>query len=477
MSRDAKQIIWATAIYLVLRLFSYLFSPPTPLWSGSFINSLIALSLLILATYWFIKKDPRGWIIVAGEIILGGGGGYLSIGPIALRTALLASSLLMYFCRIILENNLASIKSNLSKYFLFVLGAAIFSTTIAFVNRHPIGLVASDLIPYAFILYFFPLRNLVRDQNFINASKNMILGAIMGNLAFISFTFAGFGSGLFVLQDHYYHWFRDVAGGKITDLGFNFFRTTLNEQLLLVPLLIASLYKAVIQRFSKIFIFISFALVFILTVNFTRIYLLALIVGFFLLIRTGNWKRVVAATISTIVCFFVIFTSLHLVVSRGQNAGLELFGLRISSIAAPAIEESSLSRMLLLPEILKKIGGSPVLGTGLGDTVTVFSPALNQTITTPHFDWGYLEIAAEMGIIGIIAWLVLILQFIIFIIKKEPQGPLLAGFGSILIINLTSPALFHVFGIVMIVAIAALISRAFQEQPPSSPDNHLLPAM
>jgi len=473
MSRNCKQIIWAIAVYASLRLFSYLFTPPTPLLNGAFVNSLLALVLLIVATYWFIKKDSRGWIIVAGEIILGGGGGYLSIGPVALRTALLMSSLAIYFTQIIQNRDFSFLKNRFSKLLLFILAAAIFSAVIGLINQHAAGLVASDLVPYAFILYFFPLRGLVQNDNFLNISKNLILAAIIGNLIFTAFTFAGFGSSIFILQDQYYHWFRDVAGGKITDLGHNFFRVTLNEHLLLIPLFVASFFKIIKREKTKIFTFIAVALLIILAINFSRIYLLALVAGLILSIRKTNWRRVVPASVAVICCFFLVFTSLNLIVSRCQSAGFELLGLRVSSIAAPGIEESSLSRMLLLPKILEKITDSPVLGTGIGDTVTVFSPVLDITVTTPHFDWGYFEIIAEMGVVGTVAWLILILQLMIAMIKKEPQGPLLAIFGSLLIINITSPALFHVFGVILLMTIAALTSRAFQAQPPSSPDNHL----
>ena len=40
--------------------------------------------------------------------------------------------------------------------------------------------------------------------------------------------------------------------------------------------------------------------------------------------------------------------------SRGQSLGWELLGLRLGSIASPSIEESSLSRIMLLPKIWEK---------------------------------------------------------------------------------------------------------------------------
>jgi O-antigen ligase len=136
--------------------------------------------------------------------------------------------------------------------------------------------------------------------------------------------------------------------------------------------------------------------------------------------------------------------------------GLELFGLRIQSIASPDIEQSSLSRKILLPKIIEKIKKNPLLGNGLGDTVTIFSPVVKKQITTSQFDWGYLEIIDELGLVGLVGWILLITLLIYQIrLYRDNQSnsdstALYSSLGSLLVVNLTSPALFHVFGIILI---------------------------
>jgi O-antigen ligase len=147
---------------------------------------------------------------------------------------------------------------------------------------------------------------------------------------------------------------------------------------------------------------------------------------------------------------------IHLGASRGQSLGLEIFGLRLQSIVTPALEESSLSRMLLLPKIIAKIKGHPFIGDGLADTVTVYSPVVKKEITTSQFDWGFLEIWAELGLVGLLAWASLI-SFLVYQLKQQYFTPAWQ-LGSIVVlgvITLTSPALFHVLGIVWLTVLAA----------------------
>ncbi len=354
----------------------------------------------------------------------------------------------------------------------FLLFIAAVSAVRGLLNGHATGTIFADTIPYLFFFYYFPLRRLWAEEKFRTLVKNAFIAAIGGNFLFILFSFAGFSSGFFTLQDAYYHWYRDVGLGKITELGLGSYRLVLNEHLLLVPILIFLLYLA-IKKTNKYFnIFrqgripachamalagrrlwwIIFSNIFVLSLNLTRAYLLALVVGILFLFRREYWKRWLAYSAGAALVFLLIFTSTHLIASRGQSLGWEFFGLRLNSIVRPQTEDSSLSRLLLLPPIWEKIKNKPLLGQGLGDTVAVYSPIFKKDIITPHFDWGYLEIWAEMGGLGLLAWLALV-AYIIYALKKQPvdNGALWPTLISLLIINITSPALFHVLGVLLLV--------------------------
>jgi O-antigen ligase len=168
------------------------------------------------------------------------------------------------------------------------------------------------------------------------------------------------------------------------------------------------------------------------------------------------------------------FVTMHTLASRGKSLGLELFGLRLQSIASPAIEDSSLSRLLLLPNILEKIKQHPITGDGLGDQVTVYSPVIKQTITTPQFDWGYFELVAEFGAITLIGWAAFIGMLIrnFWLIRSTPNArSLFASFITLSVINITSPAFFHVLGILWLAGLLAESERIKKQLVPELPLN------
>ena len=441
-------------IYFVIRIFSYFFSPTTPLYGANPINWILSAGILGTVIYFLLKKDIRGWFIIAAEIILGGAGSFLEIGGIALRTILLVAAMGIFAFHTIKDKKYQIFFEN--KYILYILLGLFLIVKISAINGYLQGnslkLIIADSIPYLFFLYYFPLRQLIASENFRNTTFGMILSAIIGNFIFMYATLIGFSTKLLVLQDNYYHWFRDVASGKITDYATGFFRIVLNEQLLLVPLfLMLFSYQLKNDKYKKLLAICSVLLLAILGINLTRIYFVALAAGILFLFSIKYWKKWFVYSATALLSFVIIFMLTHLAATKGHSLGLEYLGVRLQSIAAPQTEDSSLSRMLLLPKITEKIKANPVVGSGLGDTVTVYSPVFKQEITTPHFDWGYLEIWAEMGLIGLLTWFILIGY-----IKRLLWPNLASGVAltALLVINLTSPALFHVMGILLITTLA-----------------------
>src|SRR3989344_997355 len=291
-----KQILGGLGIYFALRFFSYFFSPGTPLYFANPINWLLSLALLATAVYFLLKKDQRGWLIIAAEIMLGGAGNFLEIKGVSLRTCLLVISMIIFVIQKIHDKEyMIIVKQNKIIIYLlsFIFLTAGASALRGYYAGHDLKLILADTIPYLFFLYYFPLKDLLRSEKFRQISVNMLIAEIIGNFIFTYFTLAGFSSGIFVLQDSYYHWFRDVASGKITDYDTGFFRILTNEQLLLVPLFLWLFAKQIYSENTKkiIFTISSAALLAILSINITRIYLIALAVGILFLFSIKNWKR------------------------------------------------------------------------------------------------------------------------------------------------------------------------------------------
>jgi len=479
MTIKKNKIIFFLGLYFLIKIFSFYFSPDTPLYSSNPINTFVSALILLGVIYLLIKKNNIGWFIIAGEIILGGGGGYFQILGISLRTLLLLVSISIYFCQnfkfLIFKNN----KYNIGSWLLAILLVwGFISALIGYENGHELNKIYSDFIPYFYFLYYFPLRDLLKSAQFKSVVWEMIMASIIGGIIFIIFSFLGFSFGWFELQGNFYHWYRDIALGKITAISTGFFRMTLDEHLLLVPMALYLLGKILFSSGNNnnrnyLLPITYYLLLIILSVNITRIYLVALFIGYLCLFSKKYWQKWIKYGVLTGVIFLVFFSSFNLLSSRGQTFGLELLGLRLGSVVTPAIEDSSMSRMLLFPEILKKIKENPIFGSGLGDTVSVYSPVFKEQITTPHFDWGYLEILAEMGLVGMLIWLSIILFLWLSIsrnavyfkyydkegVEYQKYQQLIAPFLSLLLINITSPALFHSLGIIFLVVIFSKIEN------------------
>lgn len=442
--------------YFLIRVFSFYFAP------GSTVNTVVSVTVIMIAAYGLIKQNDLTTILAASELLLGGSGTFFQISSLSVRTILLGMIVTCYTVRH--PAKIFRIKPiNLLIFSLVGFGAI--GALNGYLNGNSIKLIFSDFIPYLFLFYFFPLKALIRKESWLKTVMPAVWAAIAGGFGFILWTFAGFASGNFVMQDAYYHWFRDIAGGKITFVEYNFYRLVLNEHLMLAPAFVLCFYETW-RKNSKLYFFLGILLLTVLAINLTRIYFLAIVAGLLILISKTDFKNWIKNSIIFGAIFLSIFSGMFLLSSGGKSLGLEVFGLRLQSIVMPNIENSSLSRLLLLPEIIKIITANPILGKGLGSTVSVFSPVFNQIVTTPHFDWGYLEILAELGLLGFISWL----AFIIFAaLKLKKQSKLLLSIlVSLLVINITSPAIFHVFGIIIIVLLTAR-SENILKAPSSSP--------
>jgi len=431
--------------YALLRVFSFYFQP------GSWMNTVLTIFFLSVTLALLLAHRKEGWYLIAFEIILGGAGGFLSAFGLSLRTLLLLSSAFIFIAQKIKSKKLLPLLKE-NKIISIIFGLLILfvgiSAFVGFLNGHNLNLIFADILPYFFLFYYFPLKELLSNNEFLAFAKKMILAAIIGNTLFILLTFIGYSSEILVMFDPYYHWYRDIALGKITEMGGNFFRLVLNEQLLLAPILLYWLYKTIKEKITWQNIAILSALLFVLGINFTRIYYLAIIFGALFLINKINWKKAFSIYFLSTIIYLTIFCSTNLIITQGKDSGLDLLLGRAQSVVDPNSENSSLSRMMLLPKIWEKIKISPIIGNGLGDSLTVYSPVFKKEINTPHYDWGYLEIIGEMGTIGFIIWLSLI--WILFKQTKNNQLSL-SLLISLLIINITSPALFHILGVILII--------------------------
>lgn len=455
-------VLYGVFFFALLRVISFL------TWGHPELNNIIALLLVMAFAGVSIRKPPFAWSILVGECILDGSGHFFEFEGLLLRTWFLGIFGTVWLIRKVREKNF---HFDLPRPIL--LSMAVFgfficvSILIGFLNRHSPMNVLQDSMLYLFFLLVFPALEFQKSNHIFTQifAKTFILGSAL----FSFITLVIYSSGLGTLPDTYYHWFRNVAAGKITDLGSHFFRIVLPEHLLIVPaILIIASYLLKQPKNIKLWLFMQGAL-FVVALNFSRIYFLALAVGFSCLAYKQPLKRWFGISMFTAASLLILFTSTHFIASRGTSFGLELLGIRAAGITTPSDDVSGAIRIALLPDIMRTIKKSPWVGSGLGTQVTFTHPVTKEVESRTQFDWGYLELIAELGILGTIAFT----TFLILVMYRlagstyravdasnfQLHHGLIAGAISLFVINITTPALFQGFGVLYFVFILSLLQN------------------
>lgn len=454
--------------FIFVRVLSFL------TYQNIFLQGICAAILVGVFGYLCIKNNTYAWFVLLGELLLGGAGHFFELNGLLLRTWFLGIFGLLWLCK----KRVWSMPERpliISLSFLgLIVGGAIIQ---GFLSHHAPSIIIQDAMLFAFVGLMFPAL----EWKEITKAPLVILTKIWiaGLWLFSIVTFVWYASGFGVLRDTYYHWFRNSAGGKITDLGYNFFRVVLPEHEFIIPvilvlasLLIAKMAHDQNTNYSdtlKKFWVAMLASLTILVLNFSRIYFAALVLGFLMLFSKSVIKEWSKVTTICALSVCTLFFGLHFAASRGQSIGLELLGLRAAGTHLQN-DVSGAIRLAILPDAVRQIKERPWFGSGLGATITYRDPATHEYVTRSQFDWGYLEMLAELGIVGTIVFFIWYFTVLVSVYKiKTPLSRgLFAGGIALLLINITMPILFHGFGIlysVLLITVATRVSAQSLSKP------------
>lgn len=458
-----KPTFWLFGVYFLVRIFSLLtYYHQLPNQIGTFL-------IIILFTIITCKNLTQGWLILITELLLDGAGHFLEFQSLIIRTWLLVIFALVWLFQKIKSKK---INLNLPSPILISLGLSgiiiILSIILGLIHEHSLILVLQDAMLYFFLLLFFPALEFekeIKPNFFINLIKTFVIGTAI----FSIITFIIYSTGIGHLPDFYYHWFRNIASGKITDLGNYFFRIVLPEQLFIIPLILILSAQLIHNAKNKLHWGLLISLLFVLDINFSRIYFLALAVGSLILAYKNSFKKWFRTMFIVGLLTIIISLSLNFVSSRFTSLGLEMWGLKISGVQAPETDLSGAIRMAMLPDIFNTIKTHPIFGSGLATMVSYPDPLTGEVVSRTQFDWGYLEMLAELGIFGTTIFVFTIFIILYYLARQaypknnQTKNPFLqglfAGAISLFVINLTTPALFQGFGILYFVLILAILKK------------------
>ena len=423
-------------------------------------------------TYLCITRPHLAFLALVTEIFLGGGGQFFELAGLSIRTFFVALFLIVTAIHILLrkEWQFFVLPRPLLYSLLAVLTSVFVSGIVGVLNQHSFVAVIQDALPFSYLLLIYPAiyfssRFKQTDYHFLFRLLFVFLSAS----AIFSFAlFLAYSNGWAEIHRPFYNWIRDVGLGKVTDLDTGFFRIVLPEHLLLpgVILIVASA-RMHVSQYHNVLLTLLFFTAIPLLLNFSRAYILGIVVGLFCLKYKTPILRWFYECALVGVLLTSLFIGLNLIGSHGKSVGLELLGFRFGAIVQPNTEESAATRTLLLRPIFELIQKNPLLGNGLGASITFWNPYLKQFTTTRHFDWGYLELFAELGVIGLFSFLAYIsaLGYALQRRIKEHRQPIFLYTGALsalvasLLTHIFTPALFHILGIVFLVFVSSTVCQ------------------
>jgi len=448
----------------------------------------IAFIVICLGALILTIKDLRwGIFILFAELFIGSKGYlfYFSFGnhPISIRIALWGIVMAVWAVKAIknYELKITNYRGRLFFCFFAFLFFLILGVANAFFHHNSLNNIYSDFNNWLYLLTIFPLLSAIKSREDWQRIWQIFLASTLW-LGFETLVlFFIFSHDLPQTASVLYSWIRNTLVGEITFVQYGFFRIFIQSQIfnllgffIILPMLIEK------QKDRKHFIIhyslfiIQFAVV---LVSMSRSFWLGLgggllFLGFYFLAKK-EWRKFFKLIL---VFFSASFLSLILILgilkfpypAPLSGASLELFKNRALQISG---ESAVSSRWNLLPVIWSEIKQAPILGHGWGKTITyksldprVLEKNPSGEYTTFAFEWGWLDFALKIGLLGVLAYFIFLAKIFLAWLKNQADdfsGQLALGLAvSLLVLGIVhffTPYLGHPLGIGFIVLLAGYL--------------------
>jgi len=437
----------------------------------------IWLALVVVVFFSSLRRLSVGFAALLVELIVGSHGHMIemSLGHLGIRQGLFLVVLGAWFIHLFSDSTKAALRKRLSEAFArgstFRKWLALYFTVVlgfisAWISGVPLAQAFSDGNAYIFALLALPVLTIsFSKKEFFNVIGTAITWLCLKTLI-IFYVYSHFGPGILRAT---YVWIRDTRVGEITHLVGYIYRVFLSSHLWLVPIALILMRALYCRTKVRGLVISAMMLVFAtLIISLSRSMVLALGVGVIILIALSIFERerknlgtmLIQAFISFVAAIVLVTIVANFPIPRpgGYQSLTDVLKDRYGSIEDPAVG----ARWALLKPLWADIKNKPLLGYGFGHEVSYVSPdpyyrnRNNGLVTSSAFEWGFLDIWTESGLIGLIFigyffWL--FTKQLWRVTSKDQSIVMLAILGSLIATHIFTPYLNHPIGLGLLMAL------------------------
>ena len=474
--------------FLLIEILSYV-----SLYSGGINQSVIILLSLICIIVSFYSLE-YGLLIILAELFIGSMGHLfiLHLGSTQLSIRMIFWFIILFVFGIkfiwqLIKEKSESIylktlkKFAALKYFAVLALFVIISILNAYLRKHSLSIIFSDVNSWLYYLLIFPAI-IVYSKNEKNVLENLkslfISASIFLSLKTLALLFI-FTHNLSAAPDIYF-WLRKTLVGEMTPTLSGWPRIFIQGQIYSGIALFLVFWNSLKNQASKkldkvINIILAAFFSSALLISFSRSFWVALVItiifSLILIWRFYSWrqffKSILWITVSFVLGFILIYLVAVFPYPRPGNFNAD-FMSRVSNGNESAIS----SRWSLLPVLWKEIKKEPFLGQGYGATITYISsdPRVLQNnpdgkYATYAFEWGYFDLWLKLGLFGLLSYIFLIIYLTknALILGRKNGNLIYLGIASglifLVVTNFFTPYLNHPLGMGIIIIGACLIQK------------------
>lgn len=473
------------------------------------VSQLVTAWIIIIATAAVsLYSLKTGLLIVIAELLLSSKGYLFAVEiagvTISIRLALFLVIMAAAGIWMIREKQIRFFSWNYWKEYAAIVLVVIFGVGIGFLSGNELGTIFLDTNGYLYIGLILPLTQAIRIKEdlypFINlffiaiiatGIKTIVLLGLFSKIDILPYTLPGI-----------YSWVRDTGVGEITRFPNGFSRIFFQTHIfmlaaffigwtIIVMLFDAGKWKQGLQsagqRLSIRAILVAAVSGLVIFLSYSRSFWVAAVATavfaciWFLWRQRLSWKAVLSSigivAVILVANYGIAYAIVNIPIPGAQRITGNLLTERTKEVAS---ESAASSRIQLLQPMLASIAESPVIGSGLGTTVTYISndprvraESPDGTYTTYAFEWGYLDLLLKFGIAGTIVLFIALWRMSRPLLQRH-TAPLdavlsmgaLFGLIAVLVTHALTPYLNHPLGIGLLLLITLIASFLPQTKKP-----------